>query len=392
MKLLRIIASMDPERGGPCQGVRNSIPSLERLGVHNVVVSLDHPDAPFLEVDTFAIHALGPGKGAWCYSRKLIPWLKEHVKHFDAVIVHGLWLFPTYAVRKALREVEDAKTKVFIMPHGMLDPYFQQASVRKWKALRNWVYWKLVESKVLNDANGVFFTCQQELVLARQPFHPYKPKKEINVGYGIVSPPSPAPFMQEAFLQKCPSVKNQHYLLFLSRIHEKKGVDILIKAYDMLIKNPSTKNIPHLVIAGPGLHTSYGEEMKKMVMQNADLRKYVVFPGMLAGAEKWGAFYGCQAFILPSHQENFGIAIVEAMACGKPVLISDKTNIWQEVTDGEAGLVETDTVGGVKHLLDKWLALPDQDRKKYGERAQHVYKTAFTVESTMKRWVDALSE
>lgn len=81
---------MDPSSGGPCQGIRNSIPELEKLGVQNEVVSLDDPTASFVREDTFPIHLLGPAKNPWAYNPKLIPWLLENLPRFDAVIVHGL--------------------------------------------------------------------------------------------------------------------------------------------------------------------------------------------------------------------------------------------------------------------------------------------------------------
>ena len=79
---------------------------------------------------------------------------------------------------------------------------------------------------------------------------------------------------------------------------------------------------------------------------------------MLTGELKWGAFRCAQAFCLPSHQENFGIAVVEALACGCPVLISDKVNIWREIQAAQAGLVEPDTLAGTVALLERWLAPP----------------------------------
>ena len=78
---------------------------------------------------------------------------------------------------------------------------------------------------------------------------------------------------------------------------------------------------------------------------------------MLTGHAKWGAFYGAEAFILPSHQENFGIAVVEALACGKPVLISKQVNIWHEIIEGGGGLVEEDTTAGTLRLLESWQRL-----------------------------------
>src|SRR5690606_39791764 len=108
-------------------------------------------------------------------------------------------------------------------------------------------------------------------------------------------------------------------------------------------------DIPDLVIAGPGLNTLFGSRLKKLAVGSS-----IHFPGMLEGAEKWGAFSGCEAFILPSHQENFGIAVVEAMACGKPVLISNKVNIWQEIITGGGGLVGEDTEESTYLSLKTW--------------------------------------
>src|SRR5690606_4417418 len=278
----------------------------------------------------------------------------------DAVIVHGLWLYPSHAVRKAMEELSKSPLSKhipwFVMPHGMLDPYFQNAPDRRMKAIRNKYYWKIIEHKVVESATALLFTCQEELLLAQQPFTPYRPKEEINVGYGIQPPPVYTSDMASAFRGKC-ELKNDEYLLFLSRIHPKKGVENLIKAYQKLVDQDSAFPIPNLVVAGPGLDTPFGAQMQALAASNSASKNRIHFPGMLNGDEKWGAFYGCEAFILPSHQENFGIAVVEALACGKPVLISDKINIWREIEEGKGGLVETDTESGTFTLLEKWIGL-----------------------------------
>ena len=126
---------MDPSHGGPCQGIRNSIPALERLGIQNEVLSLDDPKAPFLAKDSFQIHALGPSRGPWGHSSNLIPWLDTNLNRFDIVIIHGLWQYYSYATWKAVRRFKKMSQpskvarlpKLFVMPHGMLDPYFQRA-------------------------------------------------------------------------------------------------------------------------------------------------------------------------------------------------------------------------------------------------------------------------
>ena len=306
---------------------------------------------------------------------------------------------------------------LFVMPHGMLDPWFQRDKSRRVKAVRNWFYWWLVERNVVNSADALLFTCQQELALARTTFAGYRPKREINVGYGIAEPPAFEPKMQEAFAARCPDLNGRPYLLFMSRIHAKKNVAALVRAYAR-VRSEQNKEIfghglgriredgserlaadrpgenaagpvtragdgqsqqngkghgafPDLVIAGPGWESDYGREVRGLIdvansnfaqsSSTLDLKLKTSHSapihavGMLSGAAKWGALYGCEAFVLPSHQENFGIAVVEALACGKPVLISDQVNIWREIVEDGAGLVEGDTEEGVEKLLRRFL-------------------------------------
>ena len=102
---------------------------------------------------------------------------------------------------------------------------------------------------------------------------------------------------------------------------------------------------------------------------------------MLMGDAKWGAFYGADAFVLPSHQENFGIAVVEALACGKPVIISDQVNIWKEISAGEGGIIGEDTKESVYNNLLKWINMSEKDKTAMGERALQVFLDNFQVET-----------
>ncbi len=397
MKVLRVIASMDPTSGGPCQGLRNAIPELKKHGVDTEVVCLDSPDAAFISLDNFIVHAIGPGKTSWSYAPQLIPWLTQHLGGYDIVVVHGLWQYHGYAVMKAFKYLrQDGERNLpsfYVMPHGMLDPYFQRAAGRKLKAIRNWFYWKLIESKVINGADGVFFTCQEELALARQTFSPYHPKQELNVGYGIQEPPTFNASMKEAFGKKCPELGDRPFILFLSRIHIKKGVDLLIRAYQKIHEmHASEKEFPLLVVAGPGMDTAYGMSLKHELEKNESIRDKVFFTGMINGEAKWGAFYGAEAFILPSHQENFGIAVVEALACSKPVMISNQVNIWREIEQAGAGFVAEDDLEGVISLLTSWNQLSRDEKSGMSLRARETFKQFFAIESAAKRIVDIMNQ
>lgn len=374
---------MDPINGGPCQGIRNSIPEQEICGVESEVLCFDAPDANFLKHDKFLIHAIGPAIGPYAYCSGLRFWLKENLLRFDVVIIHGLWLynsFGTYLVWKSLKKQQHKVPKLYLMPHGMLDPYFQEAPDRKLKAIRNRIFWRFLERKVVNGVDGLLFTCEEELLLARKSFSTYHPKNEINIGYGIQIPPKPTSSNLSKFHEKCPDLISRSYWLFLSRIHSKKGVDILISAY-LRLKQESF-DIPDLVIAGPGLNTLFGSRLKKLAVGSS-----IHFPGMLEGAEKWGAFSGCEAFILPSHQENFGIAVVEAMACGKPVLISNQINIWREIEKANAGLICQDNEDGILAMLKYWTNEAPNSKKMMGERAALVFQKNYAMDKAAERMI-----
>src|SRR5690606_20120454 len=129
----------------------------------------------------------------------------------------------------------------------------------------------------------------------------------------------------------------------------------LIESYKTIIKNPleyDTPNannkkkevnlddlnpnlsIPAIVLVGRGIETDYGKKLMRIIDEDSSLKNNIYLPGMLTGDEKWGDFYNSEAFVLPSHQENFGIAVVESLACKKPVLISNQINIWKEIKNG----------------------------------------------------------
>lgn len=382
---------MNPSNGGPCQGIRNSVPQLAKMGVDTDVLCMDDPDSDFIKHDDFKIIPIGASKTSWAYHAGLKSWLNQHLAEYDAVVVHGIWQYHDYATNNVMKHLKAKGTpnlpKLFVMPHGMLDPYFQKAEGRKLKAIRNYIYWKLIEADVIENADGLLFTCNEEMRLAAQSFTPYKPKKTINVTYGIGSPPSFSDQFKTSFENICPQSKDRAYLLFLSRVHEKKGVDILLDAYQSAYSSHDENSLPLLVIAGPGMESEFGKSLKQKVENDGFLERNVQFVGMLRGDEKWGAMYGAEAFVLPSHQENFGIAVAEALACSLPVLISDKVNIHFEIAGANAGIIENDDRNGVEKMLKNWINTGSEERNAMGERAKELYEKSFDIESSAGKFL-----
>jgi glycosyltransferase involved in cell wall biosynthesis len=384
---------MNPISGGPCQGVRNIMPELLANGISGEVLCLDNPNADFFKTDEFVTHVLGPSTGLWKYSSSLYPWLIKNLHKYDIVFVRGLWLYHSYAVAKAIRQLKkNNKQKipiVYIYPHGMLDPWFQKNGKRRIKAVRNNIYWSIIEKNVVNEADGLLFTCESELELAQKTFCNYNPKISINVGYGIPEPPVYIEKFKAVFCEKSGWNGIDSYLLFLGRIDEKKGVDILIEAYKKLLNE--NINPPKLIIAGPGFESAYGKKIIKSISSNDILKNNIILTDMLVGDAKWGAFYNCDAFILPSHQENFGIAVVEALACSKHVLISNQVNIFDEIENEDAGIVCSDNFTGVYQMLEKWINMSDKKKKSMNVKAKCLFDRKYSIQITTKKMIQTLN-
>lgn len=372
MQILHIIETLSPEAGGPSQAVR-MILSYRDVGYHGEVVTLDDPSAPFLQTLGFPVHPLGPTTSSYAYSPKLIPWIEQNYRRFDGVVVHGLWRYCGKAARQSLK----GKLPYMVFPHGMLDPYFKHAYYLK--HLKKWLYWAPVEYRVLRDAYRVLFTSTTERDLAEKTFWLHRWTPHV-VPYGVSGPPATAPeLLAESFLEGSPQLRGRRFLLFLGRIHRKKGCDLLMEAFGKASrKDPEL----HLVMAGPD-QQGWSKDLIQMATA-AGVQDRVHWPGMLTGDAKWGAFYRCEAFILPSHQENFGIAVAEAMSCGKAVLLSDKVNIAADIAHDGAGLMEPDTAQGTLNLLDRWIATPQEVRRAMEQRATQCFRQRYDMRETAK--------
>lgn len=379
MNILHTIRSVDPNAGGTVEALRQSSLIHASQGHHIQVLSCDHPEAPFLFDFPLPIQPLGPGAGLYGYTPRFIPWLRRHAREYDAVIVHGLWQYHSLATRKA---IQGSPTPYFVFPHGMLDPWFKQTYPLK--HLKKSLYWIWSEYPVLRDAQAVLFTCEEERRLATQSFRPYR-CREKTVSLGISPPPPPAPERNQRLFETFPELRDKRILLFLGRIHPKKGCDLLIRAFASTCENDPNL---HLLLAGPD-SAHWKQELLSLARQLGISNK-ITWPGPLFDDLKWAAFQTAEVFLLPSHQENFGIAVAEALACGTPVLISDKVNIWREIQNARAGLVEKDDLPGTTALLEKWLRLDTSSRRELRANAKKCFETTFEIRQAAHTWIQAI--
>ena len=380
VKILHVLSSADPGVGGPLEGVRQRGIRLQQLGHSVEVVTLDDPNLDFLKLFPLTVHALGPASGSYRYSGRLVPWLKENARRYDAVIVNGLWQYNSFGAWRALKGMG---VPYFVFTHGMLDPWFKRAYPLK--HLKKWLYWPWGDYRVLRDARAVLFTSEEERLQASRSFWLYRAKERV-IAYGTSTPPNGADELRERFLAAHPSLRDRRIILFLSRIHEKKGCDLLIRAFARAaLTDPALR----LVVAGPD-QTGWVSRLTDLARE-MNISDRILWPGMLQNEMKWGAFYSAEAFILPSHQENFGIAVAEALGCGLPVLISDKVNIWREVQSAGAGLVASDTLEGTSQLLSTWLTLTADQRRVMGSRARELFHQRYTVDAMAQDLLDVVA-
>ena len=266
----------------------------------------------------------------------------------------------------------------------MLDPWFKKNYPLK--HLKKWLYWIWGEYLVLRDAKAVIFTCEDERVLARQSFWLYR-VNEVVTSYGTASPPMEIENLKEMFFLKYQKLQGMRLILFLSRIQEKKGCDILIEAFS---KIAFKHNNLHLVMAGPD-QDGWITTLQAMIVK-LGISDRISWLGMLQGDMKWGAFYAAEVFCLPSHQENFGIVVAEALACGKPVLISNKVNIWREIKMDAAGFIDEDTVDGTVRNLERWLALSPEDYSAMVSRAICTFRFRFHIDRAAHRLLEIIKD
>ena len=378
MRILHAMSLTDPAQGGTTEGVRQLAAAMAPHGATLEIVSLDDPDAsPWRDEFPAPVHAMGPGQGRFSYAPRMEAWLREHGKEFDVIVVDGLWQFNGLAV---WRTRHAHGRPYFVFSHGMLDPWFRRTYPLK--HLKKQLYWLLGQRRVLRDAQGLLYTCEEERVQAQGAFAPWGPFKERVTTYGTAGSPFDLDEARGAFLARYPALAATRNLLYLSRIHEKKGCDLLIRAF---ARHPDPDL--RLVMAGPD-QTGWKATLEAMARE-LGVADRIVWTGMIQDEVKWGAYAAAEAFVLPSHQENFGIVVAEALACGVPTLISNKVNIWREIEADGAGIVAEDDQAGTDALLERWLALPDEDKARMRAAARGCFDRRFDADRAARILLEA---
>jgi glycosyltransferase involved in cell wall biosynthesis len=342
MRILHVISGLDPQNGGPTTALIGMTQSQATAGLEvTILATWKIPDglpvAEGLRSRGVKVIHVGPATGKLSRHPDLAAETDLAVAAADVVHIHGLW---EEVQHQAARSARRRGVPYLLTPHGMLSPW--NLSRSKW-GKKLFLFWRV--RKNLDRAAAIHYTCDVERNLAAPLKIKSKPIVE-RLGLDLSEFHDLPPRGQ--FRAKWPILGDKPFILFLGRIDYKKGLDILIPAF----AKANLGDTP-LVIAGPD-RDGYEPTVRAMVAQHK-LQDRVLFTGMLRGQERIEAYVDAALFVLTSHQENFGITVIEAMACGCPVLISDQVNIHAEVTAAGAGEVVKVDVEATARAMERWM-------------------------------------
>jgi glycosyltransferase involved in cell wall biosynthesis len=368
MRILHVISSANPTGGGPIEAIKQlGLATTEHIVE---IASLDPPGASFVRDCPLTIYPLGPAYTKYMYSARFIPWLRANRSRYDAVVVNGIWQFHSFGTWRALR---GSGIPYVVYPHGMLDPWFKKRYPLK--HLKKWTFWPWADYRVLRDARAVLFTCEEERLLARKSFWLYRCNEEV-VNFGTAGVPGDPLIEKEAFLSGFPELRGKRLALFVGRIHPKKSCDLVIHAFEKVLAKDDSADW-HLVFVGPD-----GIGWRKELSRLADrlgVSHRITWTGMIPDVMKWGALRAAEVFLFPSHMENFGIVVSEALSAGLPTLISNQVNIWREIEADGAGLVADDNLEGACRLLRSYLELPAEKKTEMRRAARICFEQRFEI-------------
>lgn len=342
LRVVHVLSHLAVEAGGPARAIVGLARAQAHQGSKVRVIATWHGERDEtiqaeLEAGGVGVRQVGPAWGPLKWHRELGRALESEIEHADIVHVHALW---EDIQHRAARIAHRRGVPYVMRPCGMLDPWSLSQSAWKKKLML-----ALRVRGNLDRAAAIHYTCAVERDLA----------KPLNLKANAVVEPNGVELSEfarlpelGAFRRRWPALQDRPFALFLSRVHPKKGLDLLVPAFARLPLGDSM-----LVIAGPDTD-GYGAEVKELA-RRLGVADRVLFVGMLKGRERIEALVDATLFVLTSRQENFGVSVVEALAAGTPVLISDQVNIHREITEGGVGGVVPLDVAEIARAMERWM-------------------------------------
>jgi glycosyltransferase involved in cell wall biosynthesis len=349
LKTLHVIPAIAPRYGGPSNVIVSMVRALNRLGETRAEIATTDADGANGSIDCNSVPADLPvhwfrhtWSERWKYAVDLRDWLRQHTGDYDLIHIHALWSFSSSA---AARAAVKAGVPYILRPAGMLSDY--SWNHRGW---RKRLYWWLTERHTIGDADAFHVTSDEEAaeVRALEPETPV-----FVIANGVDSAAFTTQKNTAELRRRCgPSAADKSILLYMSRLHPKKGItDRLLPAVAAM---ESTCFVA--IVGGEDSHAPGFAREVMAAVDDLGLRGRVALLGEVTGDDRWALFDGADAFVLPSHSENFGVVVAEAMARGCPVVVTDAVQSSAHVAAAGAGVVVPGDVLSLASALDRILA------------------------------------
>src|SRR5262245_60055664 len=362
LRALHVIPSVASRYGGPSQAIYTICRALQAQGIEILIATTNADGSKELPVtlgekiiyqDVATIFFDRQWSEALKYSRPLALWLKENVQSFDLAHIHAVFSHACVAAAGVCRK---RRVPYLVRPLGTLDPWSL-----KQKRARKTLFWHLGVKQMLRGAAAIHYTTDEEKRLV---------EANLKLTRGVVVPNGiDLGFVErpiEPFYRRRPELGNNPYVLALSRMHPKKGFELLIESFADL-KKRGMFGAWRLVFAGDG-EAEYVNQLKALTRREG-LNGDVIFVGWLEDDNKYAALKGASLMALPSYQENFGISLVEAMAYGVPVLVSPHVNLAPEIMETGAGWVAALNKENLSAALAEALD-SERERKRRGAKGR----------------------
>lgn len=374
MKVLHVVASLSHEWGGPIPVVKGLTEMLARKGVEITIFAPVKRGARNNTVEPegaeVRVFEQGHLSRIWtAYSSDLARTLSREVSRFDLIHIHEIWHHPHFA---AYRAAKRAGKPYIVTIHGALEPWCLGH-----KALKKKVFTLLIQRHILQNAAALHALTQAE---GRQ-IRAYKVTAPVIVIANGIELSSFRQFRERKELEKLyPELKEKAAILFLGRIHPKKGFDILARAFGRIAR--ARKDV-YLVVAGPDSE-GYRAQVERMLESEKVLDR-TIFTGMLTGQEKLAALSRADIFVLPSYSEGFSIAVLEALACELPLVITRQCH-FPEVAEAKAGIVIDPDPDQLAEALITLLNNADL-RRGMGDNGKRLVMERFTWDKTADQMI-----
>ena len=359
MRVLHVIPSVSERSGGPGQAIIPMCRALQEQGTEVMIASTNAG----LTDDQISIGTAAKYKGvpaiffpahlgdSFKYSKPLAVWLNANVKDFDIVHIHAVF---NHACLAAARACRNHLVPYVVRPLGTLDPWSM-----KQKPLRKAMYWHFTARRMLRDAGIVHYTSRAEQQATEQSLNLDRGRV---VPLGIDLQIDSVPLDRKDFAQAFPELAKHLYVLVLSRLQPTKGLDVLLAAFLTLVKREEFAAW-RLVFAGEGPEDYVMALKKESETQGGE--NAVLFPGWLEGESKNAVLCHASLLALPSYRESFGLCVMEALACGVPVLVSPQVPLADEIETAGAGWISAVEKASLQAALEQALR-SDVERAKRG--------------------------